>query len=68
MVMNAVTATLIVGIIAAIPPTALLLYKIDTDSTSVIRRKASSIKKLDPNTEMLDRELQKLLALPTDID
>ncbi|KAF2320108.1 hypothetical protein GH714_023741 [Hevea brasiliensis] len=53
---------------AAVPATATLLYTVGKDSSTPILRKGPSIQNLDNNREMLERELQKLLAVATDID
>ncbi|OAY39681.1 hypothetical protein MANES_10G114500v8 [Manihot esculenta] len=66
--MDPVTATLAGAFIGAVPVAAALIYKLGRDASTPIIRKGSSIKNLHHNYEVLDRELQKLLALATDID
>ncbi|KAF2320099.1 hypothetical protein GH714_023459 [Hevea brasiliensis] len=67
--MDPVTAAVLAGaVICAVPETAAFMHKVGKEATSSIIRKGSSIKNLDHNYEILDRELQKLVALATDID
>ncbi|XP_057991016.1 uncharacterized protein LOC131173152 [Hevea brasiliensis] len=63
-----IAATLAGAVIGAAPAAAALLYNIGKDSSTPILRKGSSIKNLDHNCEVLDKELQKLIAVATDID
>ncbi|KAF2320100.1 hypothetical protein GH714_023503 [Hevea brasiliensis] len=63
-----IAATLAGAVIGAAPAAAALLYSIGKDSSTPILRKGSSIKNLDHNCEVLDKELQKLIAVATDID